>query len=171
MGGLTVGTFLGRNPWIANKLAGVIYSAPFFGVHESSGVDFAKKAMTSVLSGLLDEFAVVTPLPLHKVCKSKAHMRTVVSGRKASPLISLGLIDSFFKNIDRLQMYSSKVEYPYLLALAEKDSIVSNKASQQWHNQTSSKIKVLKKIPNAYHELTKEPNNHVMFETCLKFMA
>ena len=78
MGGLTVATFLGRNQWIANKLAGVIYSAPFFGAHESSGVDFGKKAVTSVLSGLLDEFAVVAPLPLHKVCKSKAHMRTVV---------------------------------------------------------------------------------------------
>ena len=128
MGGLTIASFLGRNQWIADKLAGVIYSAPYFGVHEAMGVDFAKKAMTGVLSGLLDEFAVVAPLPLHKVCKSKAHMRSVVTGRKAAPLMSLALIDSMFKNHDRVLNYASNVNYPYLLALAEKDSIVSNKA-------------------------------------------
>ena len=134
MGGLTLNTFLGRNPWIADKVAGVIYSAPYFGVHEALGVDFAKKAMTGVLSGLLDEFAVVAPLPLHKVCKSKAHMRAVIQGRKASPLMSLGLIDSMFKNHDRVINYASNVNYPYLLVLAEKDSIVSNKTSRQWHD-------------------------------------
>ena len=171
MGGLTIASFLGRNPLIAEKLAGVIYSAPYFGVHEALGVDFAKKAVTGVLSGLLDEFAVVAPLPIHKVCKSKAYMRSVITGRKASALMSLGLIDSMFKNHDRVLNYASNVNYPYLLALAEKDSIVSNKVARQWHDQTSSKTKVLKVIQGAYHELTKEPNNHVVFESVLKFMA
>ena len=171
MGGLTLNTFLGRNQWIADKVAGVMYSAPWFGVHEASGVDFAKKAMTGVLSGLFDEFAIVAPLPLHKVCRSKAHMRTVVTGRKAAPLMSLGLVDSSFKNQDRVLNYASNVDYPYLLVLAEKDAVVSNKASRQWHEQTSSKVKELKLIPGAYHELTKEPNNHQVFETCLKFMV
>ena len=148
-----------------------MFSAPYFGSHESLGIDFAKKAVTGVLSGILDEFAVVAPLPLHKVCKSKAYVRTVITGRKATPLMSLSIADSCFKNHDRALSYASNVDYPYLLVLAEKDSIVSNKVSRQWHDQTSSKTKVLKLIAGAYHELTKEPNNHMVFETCLKFMA
>ena len=134
MGGLTLATFLGRNQWLADKVAGIMYSAPWFGVHENSGVDFGKKVVTSLLSGLLDEFAVVAPLPIHKVCKSKAYMRTVLTGRKAAPLLSLALIDSAFKNHDRVLNYASNVDYPYLLLLAEKDAIVSNKASRQWHD-------------------------------------
>ena len=88
MGGLTLATFLGRNQWLANKVAGVMYSAPWFGVHENSGVDFAKKAMTGVLAGLLDEFAVVAPLPIHKVCKSKA--RSAAALPPAPPFASCG---------------------------------------------------------------------------------
>ena len=37
--------------------------------------------------------------------------------------------------------------------------------------KTSSKIKGLFELPNAYHELTKEPNNGELFETMLKFMG
>lgn len=148
-----------------------MFSAPYFGTHEALGIDFAKKAIASVLSGVLDEFAVVAPLPLHKVCKNKAYMRTVITGRKAAPLMSVGLGDSMFKNQDRVLNYASNVNYPYILILAEKDVLVSNKVARQWHDQTSSKTKVLKLIPGAYHELTKEPNNHIVFETCLKFMA
>ena len=126
MGGLTIATFLGRNPWLANKLAGVIYSAPFFGVHESNPVDAGKKAITSLLSGVLDEFAVVAPIPLHRVTRNKAHVRYIVNCKKAAPLMSLKLIDSFFRNHDSLQNNAKKVTYPYHLLLAQNDTIVSN---------------------------------------------
>ena len=55
--------------------------------------------------------------------------------------------------------------------MAEKDAIVCNKASREWHDKTTSKVKELKLIRGAYHELTKEPNNHDVFEQVLKFMA
>jgi hypothetical protein len=34
MGGLTVNAYLGCNPEISKRLAGVIYSAPYFGAPE-----------------------------------------------------------------------------------------------------------------------------------------
>ncbi len=40
MGGLTVNTYLGLNPNIAERLAGVIYTAPFFGMPEFAKVNF-----------------------------------------------------------------------------------------------------------------------------------
>ena len=49
--------------------------------------------------------------------------------------------------------------------------IVGNLAAKAWHAQTSSKIKTLRLMAGAYHELTKEPNNNVLFEASLKFMG
>ena len=50
MGGLTVNTFLGLNPKIAERLAGVIYSAPFFGMPEYAKLNFFEKIMVGVLA-------------------------------------------------------------------------------------------------------------------------
>ena len=36
MGGLVVSAFLGRNPQVAARLAGVIYLAPFFGMPKAN---------------------------------------------------------------------------------------------------------------------------------------
>lgn len=79
------------------------------------------------------------------------------------------MISSFIRCIDRLN--PTKFSYPYLMVLAEKEAIVSNKASKAWRDKTKSKVKKLKLMPGAYHELTKEPNNHVLFEEALKFMG
>ena len=94
--------------------------------------------MTSVLSGVLDEFAIVAPLALHKVCKSKSYVRCIIMGRKAAPLLSLSCVDSCFKNQDRVLMHASNVKYPYQVCVAEKDSIVCNKSIREWHDKTSS---------------------------------
>jgi len=64
-----------------------------------------------------------------------------------------------------------KVNYPYLLVLGEKDEIVNNKTSRAWHSKTSSKEKQIKLMVGAYHELSKEPNNRVFFESVLRFMS
>ena len=55
--------------------------------------------------------------------------------------------------------------------LGERDEIVNNRVNREWHAKTSSKEKTIKLMAGAYHELTKEPNNHVLFEAMLKFMA
>lgn len=55
------------------------------------------------------------------------------------------------------------------MILGEKDVIVDNAASRAWHAQTVSKTKDIKLMAGAFHELTKEPNNTVLFETVLKF--
>lgn len=57
------------------------------------------------------------------------------------------------------------------MVLAEKDYIVNNRASKAWRDKNKSKIKMLKLIPGAYHELAKEPNNDVLFESALNFMG
>ena len=57
------------------------------------------------------------------------------------------------------------------MVLAEKDHVVNNKASRAWRDKTRSKIKTLKLIPGAYHELAKEPNNDALFESALRFMG
>ena len=53
------------------------------------------------------------------------------------------------------------------MILAEKDVLVGNKDARKWHAKTASKIKTLKLMAGAYHELNKEPNNNVLFEASL----
>ncbi len=57
------------------------------------------------------------------------------------------------------------------MIIGERDTIVSNSAAKEWHSKTNSKVKELKIIAGSYHELTKEPNSHVLVESILRFMA
>ena len=52
MGGLALNTFLLRNPDL--KLAGVIFSAPFFGFSDSLGVTWFKQILLQLVNPLLE---------------------------------------------------------------------------------------------------------------------
>jgi len=134
-------------------------------------VDIVKKTMMPLVAPIFEEFIILGAMPLHKICKSKMYMRQIITDKKANPLASIGLASSFISNQDRVMTYAKQVSYPYLLVLGEKDVIVNNKASRKWHEMTSSKEKEIKLMAGAYHELSKEPNNHVIFGATLKFMA
>ena len=69
MGGLTINTYLNLNPHIAEKLAGVIYSAPFFGAVKKFGA--IDKFVLSGLASGLDEMVFTADLKLHKISRNK----------------------------------------------------------------------------------------------------
>jgi alpha-beta hydrolase superfamily lysophospholipase len=77
---------------------------------------------------------------------------------------------SFVRSCDLIIKNARKVTYPYLLILGEKDVIVDNLASRDWHSKTASEKKELKLMAGAFHELSKEPNNGTFFESILQFM-
>jgi len=170
MGGLTVNTYLGFNPDITKRLAGVIYSAPFFASPEGQ-MNAGIKIAAHTLKHVLEEFVCVAPLCLHKICRKKAYVRQLVQQKKAFPFLSLGLVSSFITNHDRVITHANKVNYPYLLVLGDKDEIVNNSVNRAWHSKTTSTDKVIKLMVGSCHELTKEPNNHVLFEAVLRFMG
>jgi alpha-beta hydrolase superfamily lysophospholipase len=113
MGGLTVNTYLGLNPKIADRLAGVIYSAPFFGFPAHLNFDFAKKTMMSLGANVLGEFVLCPPNPLHKVCSSKVYQRVMLNDRKSNPFFAMRLASSFVRNIDIVGNYAHEIRYPY----------------------------------------------------------
>lgn len=127
--------------------------------------------MINVLAGAFDEMVLVGGLALHRITRNKTFVRYVVNCRKATPLLTAGLISSFNRNIDLIAKNASKVNYPYLLILGEKDVIVCNTTTRDWHSKTTSGRKELKLMAGSYHELSKEPNNGVFIETILKFAA
>lgn len=45
------------------------------------------------------------------------------------------------------------------MILGDKDTIVDNSATQQWHEKTQSQVKEFKRLALTYHELSKEPNS------------
>jgi len=61
MGGLTITSYLGLNPKLGERLAGVILSAPCLGLPESAGLDAGKKAMLNCLQGIFGEFVLCAP--------------------------------------------------------------------------------------------------------------
>ena len=73
--------------------------------------------------------------------------------------------------IDLIHAKAKNVTHPYLLVLGEKDLIVNNRISREWHSKTQSKVKQIKLMIGAYHELSKEPNNGTFFESSLRFMG
>ena len=119
----------------------------------------------------MEEFVIGGPISIHKLSKSKIYLRQILQTRKSVPLLSLGLASSVITTQEKCMANARRVTYPYLLIIGEKDEIVNNKVTRAWFSKTSSKEKQIKLMVGAYHELAKEPNNHVMFESCLKFMA
>ena len=83
MGCLTINSYLGCNPAIASRISGVIYSAPFFGMSESMAVDPIKKAIVSTASGVLGEFLLICPFPLHRLSRDKQYVRSILHGRRS----------------------------------------------------------------------------------------
>ena len=85
--------------------------------------------------------------------------------------MSMGFIVSILKGLDWVNNKAKQVTYPYLLCLGEKDIIVNNRRSKEWHAKTSSKVKQMRLFAGAYHLLAKEPDNHKFFEATLRFMG
>lgn len=73
MGAMVVNTFLDQNPEVADKLAGVIYSAPFFGLTRK--IDSTMKMATGVLAKNCDEICLVSGMPVHRTCRNKFYIR------------------------------------------------------------------------------------------------
>jgi esterase/lipase len=57
------------------------------------------------------------------------------------------------------------------MILGERDTLVDNNAARHWHNKTLSDEKEIKLMAGSFHELSKEPNNSVLFETIFKFIS
>jgi alpha-beta hydrolase superfamily lysophospholipase len=117
-------------------LAGVIFSAPFFGLPEYAQKNPVEKLMFSVLSNFLDELVVMTSMPMHRITRNRAYNRSMLTQTRSNPLLSMKLFVSVMKNQDRLMTYASQVTYPYLLVLGEKDMIINNAVNRQWHSKT-----------------------------------
>ena len=171
MGCQVLCSYLALNKPISDRLAGVIWSAPFWGIPDFVDFDEGKKMIVKLLAPQLDELLLTTGMPTHKVCRNRTYMRLTLTGKKAPPFTTLGMQASFLRMLDLIHASAKHVDYPYILVLADKDIIVSNKDAKKWHSQTKSKVKQLRLMPNAYHELSKEPNNHILFEASLKFMG
>ena len=128
--------------------------------------------MCGVLAEAADEIVVIGSLPIHKICRDKTYMRSIITQTKAVPLMSMSLCASWIDSQDKVMTYAKKVVYPYFLVLGEKDVIVSNVANREWHSKTSTpaKHKDMKLMAGSYHELAKEPNRTTLYESVLKFM-
>ena len=172
MGCLNVNTYLTQNPEVAKRVSGVIWSAPFFGMHEKYGMgNPVRKTMVKFLAMVLEEFVLSASLSVNMNSRNKRYMREVINSNKNFPMCSFGLIASCLRHFDNIQASAKSVTYPYLMVLGDKDAVVSNKASKEWHAKTSSKVKSMRLMAGAYHELGKEPNNAVLFEASLQFLG
>jgi len=83
----------------------------------------------------------------------------------------MGIGASMANNMDLVLSYAKRVKFPYMLMYAESDFIVCNKAVKEWHSRTKSTEKTIHEIPNAYHELAKDPNTSHVYGHMMKFMV
>lgn len=167
MGALTVNTYLQNNPAMADKLAGVIYSAPFFGsVIKKTGFQIS---MLDNLAANMNEMVLIGGMQMHKICRDKKYMRQVILSKKSNPLMTASLASSIFRNLAKVMKNAEHVTYPYQMILGEKDTIVDNASASAWHDKTKSTVKQVKKMLGAYHELSKETNSKDFFHTVITF--
>ncbi len=76
MGALAVNNFLGLNPVIASKLAGVMYSAPLFGHYKKQNV--IQRLFVSLLALLRDDLMLLGGIPIHRISRNKQYIRQMM---------------------------------------------------------------------------------------------
>lgn len=168
IGGLAVNSFLGCNPDIANRLAGVMYSSPMFGHFNRQS--YLEKLLYSFMAYTANEIVLLEAIPVHRLSRSKIFQRALITQQKTVPLMTASLMASVNRNISRGLRFAQNVTYPYLVVTGGRDTMVDNKKTERWHRMTRSEIKELKVMPECFHELCKEPNNDEYFEIMLKFI-
>ena len=126
MGCLVLNSFLCLNPDIAERLAGVMYSAPFYGLPDYKHIDPVKMEVLKILSLAIDEFVINAEIPLHKVTRNRNHHMSVLQTTKGAPLCSLGFLVSVLRMQGLVNAKAKSITYPYLMLLGEKDIIVNN---------------------------------------------
>ena len=119
----------------------MIWSAPFWGLPDFIQMDPVKIEMLKLLSLAIDEFVINSDMPLHKVSRNRTFFRSLVGTTKSVGLNSLGFPTSCLRMIDLIHAKAKNVTHPYLLVLGEKDVIVNNRISREWHSKTQSKVK------------------------------
>jgi len=103
LGCTVVSTYLSLNKDIAARLAGVIYSAPLFGVPDFTGISYVKAQAIKLMAPLLEDFTLAIPRPIHKVCRDKQYMRSIITESKAPVYASMGLQASMIRGMERVQ--------------------------------------------------------------------
>ena len=73
MGCMVLNSYLGFNPDIADRVAGVIYSAPLFGIPDFSNFGPVKANLIKLLAMQLEEFALSSSIPLSKITRNKQY--------------------------------------------------------------------------------------------------
>ena len=88
---------------------------------ENISFNGVSKLVIAILSTIMDEFVFKGNSEIQKITRNKVYMRTVLTNKKATPLLSVKLVDSFVENIDRVKRTAKRAEYPYLMVLAENE--------------------------------------------------
>lgn len=108
MGCMVLNTFLLKNPDL--KIAGVIFSAPFFGFSEKLGVNWFKTLLMKVsaplikvsLSNNLQDIAFNSPIKIHSVSQNKSYLHRLLNDRKSIPFVNVDAALSLMKGTQNL---------------------------------------------------------------------
>jgi len=96
MGCMVTNSFLINNPQISKKLAGVVYSTPFFAFAPGT-VDAVKKLAIKVIEDVFGDFVINSGLPLQYITQNKRFIAKKLSESKSNPFISASLISSMMR--------------------------------------------------------------------------
>jgi alpha-beta hydrolase superfamily lysophospholipase len=92
----------------------------------------------SITAKLFEELILVATLPMHRLSRNKTFLRQTILQEKSFPLLTASLAASLNRNMSRALSFAREVEYPYLVLLGEKDTIVDNRSAREWHGKTAS---------------------------------
>lgn len=147
MGCMVINTFLLKNPEL--KLAGVIFSAPFFGFSEKIKLTWFRTQILKLASPIIPVstnqtnitffcqlFCLQSPIKIHSVSINKPYMHSLLQDRKAIPFLNSESTLSLLAGTQNLQKHSKRFAYSYLLMMGEYDDVVSNTKAEDWHMST-----------------------------------
>lgn len=155
MGCLNMENFLINNPQI--KVAGVIYTCPFFEFPIHNNVGMYKKFLALGIKTIGEFIPINTILAISWLSHCKYNWRACLSlDHNQHPMVSGGSSMSMMHLVKDVHDNSKAHTVPFCLLLAERDKIVNNAGAIKFYSDTKmvpAKHKVIKRYLNGYHNL------------------
>ncbi len=156
MGGLAATAWAVKHP---EKVAKLILSSPLFGIPKQGLFKDLIKILNQMIPGFVIKNPVKPPCLSHDAGEIEKYKRDDLIKKR----ITVRLIHEMLECISLFKDKEISVPFPVYVLMAEKDFVVSPKATQQFFSKLRAPEKTIESFPGFFHEIFNETEQERVF--------
>ncbi len=164
LGGLIAFAWARENSIQVSKL---ILSSPLMGLPQEGIIRF----LVSFLNPLFPHWVIHNPVKPPYLTHDAEEIRRYREDKLICRKITVRLVSEMVRYISLFQKGAVPVPFPVYILMAEKDLVVSPKATTDFYSRILAPAKELEVFPGYYHEIFNETGQDKVFERLHKYLS